>query len=734
MTLTTQQIFISHGYLSVPGTPSTLSLSGLMENSRLLTVISNLSYYGYVPSIEAIRQLLSLSEKDLTSFWKDAESALKELTAANRKMDDFVVYKNFPREVLDMSQAEYWCKQILMYWGLDKELFVEPVAERPALAGFQNRKVLHLADSNTLNTIWTNLLANKARWSAPQQEQAKFLLAHLQTNHLDVDGIAFKENAIHLVSHLLDVQPAASAAVNNATDVLRLAALRSEADVALRQPIKFKSFSRKERRFLCLLLQNSKNLESDMAERPALFKLLLRRLHPGDFQAMGRGAFPRVQAAYDALYKGELVSFASKVEAAIAAAAVNSKHLQLCPGSVAPANDLGVFKLLASRPGDFARRLHKLYEVFGQDAITNFIPVMDRLTNHQLVKLVKYVETANHRSMFTCPPKGNWAKLQLVPNTKKPFAPEAISALRNAATTIIRDRLQKMIPAGVDLDLNTDLIKLQTNDQELASYGRGTVFPIPSEVTFLRSASYWETDPKLGVTWYDNGWNFFDANWQDKGDVCWSSTSLGRGFHDEYYTKGRKHSSQAAVFSGDPVNSKELKGRACQLIDLYIDRLLEMGVRYAVWNILCFSRKTFAEATGEVVASLQWGEKPETGNLYEPARAQVVFPLKGKTMTKFIAYIDLEKRQLVYMDANLKGSTAGAGANSTTLSTQMPAFMEYLDSLPSVADLMLHADKGTVPVVYSDKDRAISDNQPAYVFRPENNSNQFQPVSIEKLL
>lgn len=711
MTLTTQQIFISHGYLSMPGTPSTLPLSGLMENTRLLTVISNLSYYGYVPSIEAIRQLLSLTEKELISFWKDAEVALKELTAANRKMGDFVVYKNFPREVLEMSQAEYWCKQILMYWGLDKELFVEPVAERPALAGFQNRKVLHLADANTLNTIWTNLLVNKARWSAPQQEYAKFLLPHLSVNHLDVDNIAFKENAIQLVSHLLDVCPAASAAVNNATDVLRLAALRSEADVALRQPIKFKSFSRKERRFLCLLLQNSKNLESDMAERPALFKLLLRRLHPGDFKTL-----PRLHQAYNSLYQGQLVSFASKVEAGI------------------KAQDPVVLEVLRGRPGDYARRLHKLYQVFGQIAINGFIPVMDRLSNHQLVKLVKYAETANHRTMFTCPPKGNWTKLQLVPNTKKEFTSEALSALRTGAAAIIRDRLQKLIPAGVDLDLNTDLIKLQTNDQELASYGRGTSFPIPAEVTFLRTASYWENDPKLGVTWYDNGWNFFDANWHDKGNVCWSSTALGRGFRDEYYTKNRKHTSQAAVFSGDPVNSKELKGRACQLVDLYIDRLLEMGIRYAVWNILCFSRKTFSEATGEVLATLQWGEQPATGNLYEPARAQLVFPLKGKSMTKFIAYIDLEKRQLVYMDANLKGSTSGAGANSATLSKQMPAFTEYLNSLPSVADLMLYADKGTVPMVYSDKDRAISDNQPAYVFRPENNSNQFQPVSIEKLL
>lgn len=718
MKLTQQQVLIANNYLAVPNSASgapQANLMSLMENARVLTVINNMAHYGYVPAIEAIRQLLSLTDKELVSFWAVTEASLKELTAANRKMDNFVVYQNFPREVLAMSQAEYWGKQILMYWGLGKELFAEPAAERPALEGWKNRKVLHLAGDSVLTDIWANLLANKTRWSDPQQEHAQFLMAHLGINHLDVDNIAFKENAIRLVSNLLDSNLAASAAVNNATDVLRLAALRSEADVALRQPIKFKSFSRKERRFLCLLLESSKHLDTDMAERPELFKLLLRRLHPGDFKA-----YSRLQAAYSELYQGKLVSFASRVEAGI-----KDQNPQ-------------VLELLRQRPGDYARRLHKLYSIFDQAAINGFIPVMSHLTNHQLVKLVKYAETANHRTFFTCPPKGNWTKLQLVPNTKKEFSTEAISSLRKHAAAVITDRLTKLIPEGVDVDVKTDLIKLQTNDQELASYGRGTVFDIPAEIIFLRSASYWENDPDLGVTWYDNGWNFFDANWQNKGAVAWNATTFPAAYNNMYSYGASRHkttpSEVAAIFSGDPVNSKELKGRACQMIDLYIDRLIKQGIRYAIWNVLCFSKKAFDEATGEVVGSLQMGEKPETGNLYEPARAQMIFPLKGKSMTKYVAYIDLEKRQLVYMDANLKGNTSSAVSNGATLQAQMPAFMEYLDSLPSVADLMLYANKGTVPVLYSDKDRNLSDKQAAYVFRPENGSNQFTQVSLEKLL
>jgi hypothetical protein len=51
-----------------------------------------------------------------------------------------------------------------------------------------------------------------------------------------------------------------------------------------------------------------------------------------------------------------------------------------------------------------------------------------------------------------------------------------------------------------------------------------------------------------------------------------------------------------------------------------------------------------------------------------------------------------------------------------------------------VADLLLHAQIGKIPVVYSDKDKAITDNQQAYVFKPENSDNQFKQLDMSKLL
>jgi hypothetical protein len=235
-------------------------------------------------------------------------------------------------------------------------------------------------------------------------------------------------------------------------------------------------------------------------------------------------------------------------------------------------------------------------------------------------------------------------------------------------------------------------------------------------MTFIRTASYWEN--KGHTTWFDNGWNFYGEHWSQMGTTCWDRT----------HTMG-----DAAVFSGDPVNSKEMKGRACQMIDLYIDKLLERGVRYAVWNILCFSNVPFSKASGEVLGTLQWGEEAQTGKLYEPSRAQMVFPIQGENLTKYIAYIDLKTRQLVYMDANLKGKVSSAGQNLSSLGETMPAFVEYLEALPTVADLFCHAE-GEIPVVYSDEGVELKDEQLAYVFRPENEENSFKQLDLSKLL
>lgn len=103
-----------------------------------------------------------------------------------------------------------------------------------------------------------------------------------------------------------------------------------------------------------------------------------------------------------------------------------------------------------------------------------------------------------------------------IKNGKVLLSVEAVDVIVNAVNAEIAKRMEVLFPKGVMLDKATSKIKLQTNDQTLAAnYGRGTVFDMPENVNFIRSASYWQMKDS-GNIWFDNSWNFFDENWGSK--------------------------------------------------------------------------------------------------------------------------------------------------------------------------------------------------------------------------
>ncbi|MFC5002237.1 hypothetical protein ACFPIJ_30940 [Dactylosporangium cerinum] len=677
-----QRVLIPRDLIALPaaGTP-------VAAVASLATVTANIAYYGFALSARAYTVLGETGEDELRDWWAGVEPVLAALTGDDKRMADFVVYKNFPAEVLAMDEAGYWIRQILMYWGLPNDLVTEEPAERSPLADLPAPRVLHPADDDAPARILDGLLALPARWTDAQFAD----VAALAAAPVDLAAVSFVENRIRLAVLLLEQGVAARVAT--ATDVLRLAVSLSGGDPGLRTPQRLRRFTRAERRYLLGLLEGATHLLEDVARRREQFKRLLFALHPGDYRA----TFPRVVAAYDVLYTGAPVrGFAADVERLLAE------------------RDPAVFDRLAERPGEYARRLHHLLLTFR--AAPGLESVTGRLTTLQLLKLQRHLETTNARRWRMFPPRGNWSKAQIV--DAEPHRRLGLGA-RDAVLPVIGDELTRRL-AGVGpvaLDPAVAQVKLPTNDAELAPYGRGTVFGIPDRVRFVRTASYWASGPVGHNVWYDNSWNFFGAGWTPLGECCWDRPGLGGG----------------SVFSGDPTNSKDLQGRACQLIDLHLDELAGAGVRYAVWSLLCYSRRTFADAD-DVHAALQWGEEPQEGRLFEPSRTQLSFPVRGNHLTKFVAYLDLARRELVYLDANLRSRVQSAAHNGGLLAETMPAYVEYLDTLPSVHDLFRHAPAAAdgLPVRYDDADAAVTG--PAYVFRPSNQDSNFVPVELGPVL
>jgi len=680
-----QKILTENGFVAIPASNEKL------DQSALATLLSNIAYYGFALTESAYLQLTSV--EGVEEWWKELEVAFKSFTGADKNMGDFIVYKNFPRETLEMSQTEYWIKQILMYWGFPNEYFTEDVESRELKKEKLPLKVLQPANNNSLSEILNSLLQSPVKWTPRQKDTVEELLGVVQGD-LDISNVPFKENMVALALMLIN-RPVS---LGSATDVLRLAACMSDGDISLKTNTKLRRFKRSERRFLMGLLESCRNLDEDVARRREHFKRLFFELRPGDY----RKQYPNVVSAYDKAYRG------AKIET------FNSSLEQLLKES-----DPKALNLLKTRPGEFLRRLRIAINKYGYDAVKSFREVMPRLTVHQLLKMERQVLTVNNRSYRTFAPKGNWTKLQVVKMRDEDRWDENIVAeLSDLLADEIGRRVSKSVPA-VKISQDMEKVKLQGSDADLSPYGRGTIFDIPKNITFLRSASYWKTGgDNYNNIWFDNGWNFFDKNWSSVGVCCWNRDRLG----------------DAAIFSGDPTNSKELEGRACQMIDLYLDKLEAYGVRYAVWNILCYSHKSFDDAE-DVHAALQWGEKPQANNLFEPSRCVLSFPMQGNNMTKYIAYVNVVDRKLVYMDANLYGEVSSAASNAKTLETTMPVFLEYLNSLPSISDLFKRVpiSESGVPVVYDDTDEPVTSER-AYVFLRRNKNSTFDPLDLNMLL
>jgi hypothetical protein len=678
-------ILLRSGYISV----CTPMQQDMASHESIATVLMNLQYYGFSLSPETYRAVTHLSDNALAVWWAHAEKELKNVTGDDRNIDDFVVYKNFPAEVLNKTEAEYWIPQILMYWGFPNELFTEPPKPREGMHSSERKSItLMLAGDGTLQSILNSHLSAKAAWKKAEFED----VIHLsKSQYVDFSKIEFKENLVKLATHF--IKEGVEIKVKTATDVLRLGAGLSDGDVSLRTKVKFKSFDRKTRRFLMNLLEKCGNLEEDVARRDGVWRKFLHNLHPGDFKK----SHPRVLKVVDDLYNDRLVTFNSQIEGMI-----KTKNPE-------------VLVLLSGRPGEFMRRLVHLVDVFGTKAVNAFVNVIPKLNLQQIVSLRRFLETANSRTFRVFPPKGNWARLQI--SEPRPILPVYVKDLSEA----LGKELAKRVPAVAVLDEEIENVKLPNGSDE-GRYNRGTIFKIPEGVTFIRTASYWRHKTGNYNCWFDNGWNFFDSEWKPVGVCCWTDPKFESG------------SSVMAAFSGDPTNTKDVEGRAAQVIDLYLDNLEKAGVRYAVWNVLCYSNIQFSEAE-EVYAALQWGKDARKGKIFEPSRAQLAFQLTGNYKTKYVVLIDLKTREMVYLDANFKAAVNTARSNGDKLKELLPAYMEYLHALPSVRDLFRESvdteAKGVV--LYTSKDYKLDAEQPAYIFQHEGDTD-YKPIDLNAVL
>lgn len=731
-----------------------------LDISVLGTFISNMLYYGYIPSKELFEHLVFSSEEQITSYWQEIYPVLNTTTGSKHNIQNYVLYKNFPNEVIEKSIAEYWINQICVYLGFEHNIFTNlPISEykinRENIKEISSFKTLHPIEKNKgIEKIVKIIVEKPVRWSNDDKEIAIFIFNHEhilkdKSYFRNLSNYHFKENGLNLFlnyyqnhnpimeeqeefsnikkripkdvlnSLLIEFKDKKAKKVSclenliikDATDIARLYSLIS-GNKSYYKKINFKSLPKCDRKSFLKMLENSNNLLNDAIEHQENFKKMLSRLHPGDFKQK----FENVCYVYDILYNKKKKNFNSILEEMITLKNEES------------------FSLLKPKTGVFIRRFHQLFNIFDEKAIDELFTHLEKCSKLQLVKLKKYILTVNQTEKRIVAPNGNWNNIKILNNDKKQFSEEQIVKIVNKINEVLKEKITNNQQKKYFIDPKINQVKIQDNNQKLTSYGRGTVFDIPENITYIRTSSFWNIESS--GTFLDNTWNFFDENWKPISSCCWNKER----FLKEEIIKpnidiNKKHpeTSHLAVFSGDAVNTNK---KAAQLIDIYLDKLENSGIRYALWSILSYNKIAFSKFN-EAHAGLQMGTEPQKDKLFDPSNVQFSFPLIEDQKSKIVAYIDVKLRKIIYCDANLKLDVSSGTQNQDSLSEIMPIYVQYLNSLPSYKDLLesSHDENGT-PVIFDDENIDFENEiETVYLFKSSNIHNIYKNVKpLEEII
>lgn len=618
-----------------------ISGKGQVPKNQIATLLHNLANLGYTLSPEVLEVVSTFSEVMLEKFYQTLIRDLKQMVGANRKFEP--MYPNFPKQVMEMKEADLYLNAIMHYVGdwlgvrimpdyQEKDRPELPLSELPEL------KVIGLGSEADFQTMIRNLIGANTSISETDKSDIAWAIEHY-ADDVEVilpDSIPQKETIAFVVAKLLESVENGEVYVSKffktATDVLRFAVSLSDGDVSLATPTKFKKFKRSERRLILMALENVNNPLEDMLRYKNVWIALGEILHPGEYAKR----YPVTFAAFDAIRnKRSYDTFNSKVE------------VMLKNGYYAES-----VMVLAKRPGELARRLDMLLRnmVATSIVIDAFKKVADKISTPvllQVMKHFKYRHKANDlRIVF---PKGKVGKAVALDNQLEPLPKELTQKVVSICKTILIKRFSELPDLGgvyLDNDLSNFLVPFsqRSASKSLRTLVRGSRLPMPAgEKNTIRFFLWWKEgdldgvpsgriDVDLSAVMFDEDWNF--------------KTHIG-------YTN-LKSDDYKAAHSGDITSAPD---GACEFIDIDIPSVLKHGGRYIVMNLFSYTGQKFVNMP-ECYAGWMMRSVPDAGAVFDPRTVVDKIDLTADTRICIPVILDLKYREVIWTDIALRRNPA----------------------------------------------------------------------------
>lgn len=681
---------------------------GPVSVRKKLTFFSELAGMGY-----ALRNPEAYNDSVLADY----SATIAELQAMRGGNVDYVpLFQGFPDKVPD--QHAYFAKRIIGYIGnlllpfedgkqlddgfvvpewlfdleafganpitqlQDSELFRKGVERQNAREGDTHVEWIYLtlADEATLEAkAWEWLTANLyARASIKEALKADIeaLLQHFPMGRIDAGRVVFKETRTYLMQLLWTEGRfnTLAAYCDTPTDLLRLFAALTETDISLSDPVKYPKMNRQQRRFVLEQLEQCTSLAEDLNRFRDLWLRIGKGLHPGAHAQR----YPRTAAAFDRLRNGVIRGYGSKVERAIA-----------------DRNIFVLIDLLQQRPGEFARRLHHVLELAGDNTapvLAAFETVVGRVQLKNLLVMARYFTTIDSQPVRAVVNKRG--RMRVFDNRQHRVRGEVMAQIVTLLKAAIQHKITSEKPswqgqkAWIDPALRSYTVPLQQRKASdgLLTIGRGSRLPLTAGKV-LRLFVWWhdlpgrETDLDLSVIKYDD---------------------------DMYYTG---HVSYTNLADAGIVHSGDLQSAphgAAEFVDLDLDFVRQQdNCRYIASQIHRYCGDRFNKI--ECIAGWMLRDKVDSDyKSFDIKTVQQKFVLSSACSYAIPILIDLYEETIIFTDIYVNGvgkynNVEGSHENTSTITKEVARMR---DTRPNLHELAVYNVLGRGAKLVEDRDAA----------------------------
>ena len=671
------------------------NINETLSMAELATLIKKFEGYGYIFSKELA---IAISKEERNTIINKLKAVIEVIENFKSDKNYTVFYKNFPDEVINMTETELYINQILHYWfgylPSNNENITKGEVEPSKLV---KARELNLVDDEMIEKLFVDLLSSNITLSAQYLDDICVLTDTKSIKELEkyMEYIQMKETLTTVSNYTLQKEGVLIGDFKTATDILRLIAKISGVELNNKH-IHFAYFSRTVLSQLMNKLENLKNIMPDIKRysKPwhSFFKLYAKKIN--------FNKYPKVRNAVDMLF-GDISYMTERGK-------INEQINRLPTMSEEELDNF--VKEYTVFYGDYIREILSLLNKANENQYEKLLlglencvtkvntrilfQLYDRIINLQAknkstpnlvnrkekwrrlkesIKLL-YGKTNNLKANYESIPrlvnsKGKWRILKESIKLSDDLLNRVLQIVENGIKIQLKEK-ENLGKVFIDEDYKNIMLTTSEKDSNvsLRPMTRGSRIKFNPNAEVLRFFVAWKNLDEKTLK---------ELNaYSDRVDVDLSALTFDANleFNDVVAYYNQKKSGFA--FSGDITDAPE---GALEYIDVFdLERLKKKGDRYVLVQIRSYNGYTFKEINSVYagVMELTSKEAKEKKNMYSTAITEG-FQIVSSERTTNTILVDLEKFEYIWLDTNMASYMLGVMYGNALSNEEIP----YLNDL-----------------------------------------------------